>query len=117
MSTKYIIQTVDAEKARIMDELHPPNKAIVQMWKNSLNRIRVQLVMNTDSLSIVNQLEKELTNYATCINEFAEQGIPGNHPAMILVENWGQSLRTVYDKLRTEHRFTKALDRMVEKLV
>ena len=116
MTTKHLIQTLDSEKARIIDQSHPLNKAVIETWKNSLNRIRTQLVMNTDTLSIVNQLERELTNYAVCINELREMGIPEQHPAMLLIEDWGQSLRKIYDHMRMEHRFVRALDRMVEKI-
>ena len=116
MTTKHLIQTVDSEKEKIVDDSRPLNKAIIETWKNSLNRIRTQLAINTDTQSIIDQLEQELTNYASCITELTEMGISQHHPSMNLLDGWGQSLRIIYEKMRIERRFAKALERMVEKI-
>ena len=116
MSTKHILQTLEHEKARIVYDSNPLNKVVIGSWENSLNRIRVQLKLNTDSQSIVNQLEKELMNYAWIVNEFTQKGLSEQSSVRILLDDWGRSLRVIYDKLREDNRFCNALNRMIEKL-
>ena len=116
MSTHSLIQVVEAELIKITDDSNPVRSSFSKISIDSLRRIRTQLQLNTDVRSIVNQLENELLRYAICVKELEQEHIADSNPAAIVLHQWGQSLRIVFDRLREERRFRSEIDSMLERI-
>ena len=116
MTTKHLIQVVDEELMKINVETNPVRRSLSQISTNSLKRIRTQLQLNTDTRSIVDQLENELVKYAFCVKECELEHISDSNPAAVLVHKWGESLRVIFNRLREDRRFASEIERMVKKI-
>ena len=117
MTTKHLIGVVDAEVAKICEQNKPLNRMMNQIWMNSLQRIRTQLMLNTDAASIVHQLENELMKYALSIEEFEREEIPESDPVTAVLQNWGQSLRNIFERIAEDSRFELEVNRMIQRVV